>query len=82
MERIERERARQGNQLLPGARRKGAWTPEEQLFDTQADPFEFKNLAENPLLAETKARLEAALLPGWSSKTITSARMGRSPFCG
>ena len=62
MERIERERAagKAINYFLErGAKEHGL--PEEQLFDTQADPFEFKNLAEDSQLAETKARLEAAL---------------------
>ena len=62
MERIERERAagKAINYFLErGAKEHGL--PEEQLFDTQTDPFEFKNLAEDPLLAETKTRLEAAL---------------------
>ena len=62
MERIEREQAA-GNTinyfLERGAKEHGL--PEEQLFDTQADPFEFKNLADDPLQAETKARLRAAL---------------------
>lgn len=62
MERIERERAagKVINYFLErGAREHGL--PEEQLFDTQADPFEFKNLAEDPQLAKTKARLKAVL---------------------
>jgi hypothetical protein len=62
MERIERERAEGKviNYFLErGAKEHGL--PEEQLFDTQADPFEFKNLAEDPLQAETKARLKAVL---------------------
>jgi uncharacterized sulfatase len=62
MERIERERAagKAINYFLErGAKEHGL--PEEQLFDTQADPFEFKNLAEDPQLAEIKARLKAAL---------------------
>jgi hypothetical protein len=62
MERIERERAEGKviNYFLErGANEHGL--PEEQLFDTQADPFEFKNLAEDPLQADTKARLKAVL---------------------
>ena len=62
MERIERERTagKAINYFLErGAKEHGL--PEEQLFDTQVDPFEFKNLAEDPLMADTKARLEAAL---------------------
>jgi len=62
MERIERERAagKPINYFLErGAKEHGL--PEEQLFDTQTDPFEFKNLAEDPELAGTKARLKAAL---------------------
>jgi uncharacterized sulfatase len=62
MERIERERAEGKviNYFLErGAKEHGL--PEEQLFDTQADPFEFKNLVEDPQLAETKARLKAVL---------------------
>ena len=62
MERIERERAagKVINYFLErGAKEHGL--PEEQLFDTQADPFEFKNLAEDPLQADTKARLKAVL---------------------
>jgi len=62
MERIERERAagKPINYFLErGAKEHGL--PEEQLFDTQTDPFEFKNLAVDPELAEIKARLKAAL---------------------
>ncbi len=62
MERIERDRAagKAINYFLErGAKEHGL--PEEQLFDTQTDPFEFKNLAEDPELAGTKARLKAAL---------------------
>lgn len=62
MERIERERAagKAINYFLErGAKEHGL--PEEQLFDTLADPYEFKNLAEDPVKAETKARLKAAL---------------------
>jgi uncharacterized sulfatase len=35
--------------------------PGEELYDLQADPYEFKNLAADPALAEIKARLQAQL---------------------
>ena len=62
LERIERERAagKVINYFLKrGAKKHGH--PEEQLFDTQLDPFEFKNLAQDPELGEVKKRLKAQL---------------------
>lgn len=62
LERIERERAagKEINYFLErGAKEHGK--PEEELYDTKVDPFEFKNLAQDPAHATTKARLEEAL---------------------
>lgn len=35
--------------------------PAEELYDLQSDPYEFKNFADDPKLAEVKARLRAEL---------------------
>lgn len=62
MERIQRERAagKEINYFLErGAKEHGK--PEEELYDTEADPFEFKNLANDPELAAIKERLKNAL---------------------
>jgi hypothetical protein len=62
LERIERERAagKEINYFLDrGAKEHGK--PEEELYDTEGDPFEFKNLAADPAHAPTKARLKVAL---------------------
>ena len=84
MERIERDRAagKAINYFLErGAKEHGL--PEEQLFDTQTDPFEFKNLAEDPELAGTKARLKAALFV-WMEQQNDHLSEGRGDhsFCG
>ena len=67
MERIKRERIKRERSagkainyfLERGAKEHGH--PEEQLFDTELDPFEFKNRAQDPELAAVKARLKDQL---------------------
>ena len=62
MERIERER--EAGQTINYFLERGAQghaLPEEQLFDTEKDPYEFVNLADNPERAALKAQLKQQL---------------------
>ena len=68
-ERIERERAagKAINYFLErGAKEHGH--PEEQLFDTKLDPYEFKNRAQDSELAEVKVRLKTQLFKWMASQ--------------
>ena len=49
---------------------------DEELYDTAADPLEYKNLAESPELADRKATL-AALLPKSDAPDLPMGRKGR-----
>jgi len=63
MERIERERAegREINYFIERGAAEHKDLPEEMLFDTQTDPHEMTNLADDPEIAEIKKRLKAEL---------------------
>ncbi len=55
-------------------------TPEEQLFDTQADPWELHNLAADPGYAETKERLKRAMFEWMEQQNDFLATREEIPF--
>lgn len=50
-----------------------------QLFDLDADPHEFVDLAERPEQAAVRDRLTARVLEGWSAETILTEMKRRAP---
>ena len=55
-------------------------TPEEELYDTQADPFELVNLAENPKYAEIKAGLKKELFAWMKQQNDFLTEGGPIPY--
>lgn len=55
-------------------------TAEEELFDTQADPWEMKNLADDPNLARVKARLKRELFLWMEQQNDFLTEDGNIPF--
>jgi uncharacterized sulfatase len=82
MERIELDR-QEGKEIDPfrllGAQ-KHPDVPEEELYDTQADPFELNNLASDQQYAGIKARLKKELFDWMESQNDFLAEGGSIPY--
>ena len=55
-------------------------TPEEELYDTQQDPFELVNLAQDPKLAEIKAQMKVELFKWMKQQNDFLTEGGTIPY--
>ncbi len=68
------------NYFLKRGAAKHPEVPEEMLFDTQTDPHEMTNMAQNPEMAEIKQRLKTELFRWMAAQHDYLTEKGPAPF--